>query len=97
MNTQEIAIELGGGNAEQPISGIQFNYISKSGSNNVNGDVIGSLTNHNFQSSIGGRKRPFRLEHVGRNEDLIIGRFARREAREIRVVALQMRIDVIQG
>ena len=51
MNTQEIAIELGGGNAEQPISGIQFNYISKSGSNNVSGDVIGSWTNHNFQSA----------------------------------------------
>ena len=50
-STQEIAIELGGGNAEQPTSGIQFNYISKAGSNNYAMDILGSATNGGLQSS----------------------------------------------
>ena len=51
VNTQEIAIELGGGNAEQPVSGIQFNYISKSGSNKFGVDILGSGTKGGLQSS----------------------------------------------
>jgi hypothetical protein len=51
QNTQEIAVELGGGSAEQPSGGIQFNYISKAGGNLFRGDLTGSFTNQKLQSN----------------------------------------------
>ena len=80
MNTQEIAVELGGGNAEQPNSGVQLNYISKSGSNTFAGDIIGSWTNGSFQSNnyknsdMEARGVPSTsINHLDRIEDIGIG------------------------
>ena len=80
MNTQEITVELGGGNAEQPNSGVQMNYISKTGSNAFAGDIVGAWTNGNFQSNnyknsdMEARGVPSTsINHLDRIEDIGIG------------------------
>ena len=48
---QELSMELGGGSAEAKFGGVQVNVIPKTGSNTLQGDLFGTYTNNNFQST----------------------------------------------